>query len=553
MINIEIFKDDLAIKNIEIETSSRISEIVNGFVENYNDILSFKINSKEYKNEDFLITENCTINCITYNHIEGKRIYQDSAIFILTKAIYNLFADKVQLVVEHSIDDGVFCELFGLDDYSEKYIELIQEEMQKIVKNKLWIEKIKFPWNQANEILERQGRKDLINNLNYYSDRDIHLYKCGEYYDFYARPLADNTKTVTTFKVEYQKPGLILRFPQRGSFTMRGNIHFSKKVFEAHQLHDKWLNNLKVHNIIDINKLIDNYEIGRFILHEEALHEKKIANIADEIAQTNIKIILIAGPSSSGKTTFSHRLAVQLLVSGLKPFVIGLDDYFLGRERTPILPNGEYDFESIHALDLELLNNHLTELLAGKEVELPKYNFGRGISEKSGRRVKLSSENVIVIEGIHGLNPELTAQIPDDKKVKIYVTALNQLNIDNHNRIPTTDCRKIRRSVRDYYYRGYSADETLTRWQSVRDGENRNIFPFQENADYIFNSGLTYELGCLKSHAYKELKKIPEYSPNYTEAQRLLVLLGFIKDIPENLVPNNSILKEFIGGSVFLG
>ncbi len=553
MINIELFKDDIHVKNIEIETSSPIRKIVNGFVENYDDVLSFKINSKKYQNDTFVVTEDCKINCITYNHIEGKRIYQDSAIFILTKAIYNLFADKVQLVVEHSIDDGVFCELFGLEDYSEKYIPLIQDEMDKIVKKGLWIDKLKFSWDEANAILERQGRKDLIKNLDYYSGREIDLYKCGEYYDFYSRPLADNTKNVPVFKVDYQKPGLILRFPQRGSFTMRENIDFSKKVFAAHQLHDKWLNNLKVHNIIDINKLIDNYEIGNFILHEEALHEKKIANIAEEIAQTNKKIILIAGPSSSGKTTFSHRLAVQLLVSGLKPIVIGLDDYFLSRDRTPILPNGEFDFESIHALDLDLLNEHLQKLIEGKEVELPKYNFGRGLSEKSGKKVRLASENVIVMEGIHGLNPELTAKISDDNKVKIYVTALNQLNIDNHNRIPTTDCRKIRRSVRDYYYRGYSANETLSRWQSVRDGENRNIFPYQENADYIFNSGLTYELGCLKSHAYKELKKIPKCSPNYTEAQRLLVLLGFIKDIPEKLVPHNSILREFIGGSVFIG
>ncbi|MBI9030430.1 nucleoside kinase [bacterium] len=553
MINIELYKDDIAIKNIEIEKANQIRKIVNGFIENYDEILSFKINNKRYQNDNYLISEDCKINCITYNHIEGKRIYQDSVIFILTKAVYNIFADKVQLVVEHSIDDGVFCELFGLEDYSEKYVYLIQDEMQKIANKGLWIDKLKFTWEEAKEILSRQGRKDLIKNLDYYSDREIYLYKCGDYYDFYSRPLADNTKNVPVFKVGYQEPGLILRFPQRGSFTMRENIHFSEKVFAAHQLHDKWLNNLKVHNIIDINKLIDTYEIGDFILHEEALHEKKIANIADEIAQTNKKIILIAGPSSSGKTTFSHRLAVQLLVSGLKPIVIGLDDYFLGRDRTPILPNGEYDFESIHALDLELLNNHLKDLLAGQEIELPKYNFGRGLSENSGKHVKLCDDNVIVMEGIHGLNPELTAQIPDDKKVKIYVTALNQLNIDNHNRIPTTDCRKIRRSVRDYYYRGYSANETLSRWQSVRDGENRNIFPYQENADYIFNSGLTYELGCLKSHAYKELKKIPECSPNYTEAKRLLILLGFIKDIPEKLVPNNSILREFIGGSVFIG
>lgn len=552
MINIKLLKDDKKIKYIEIENSKTIAEIVNGFVENYDDILSFKINNKRYGNDSYMISEDCEINCITYNHLEGKRIYQDSAIFILAKAVYSLFADKVKLVVEHSIDDGVFCELFGLKDFSEEYVQQIEEEMNRIVKRKLAINKVKFAWQQAYEILIRQGRTDLIQNLDYYSDRDVSLYKCGEYYDFYSRPLADNTKNIPIFKVTYQKPGLILRFPDKTRFEIKENNGFSQKVFAAHQLHDKWLNILKVHNIIDINKLIDEYEIGNFILHEEALHEKKIANIAEEITHAQKKLILIAGPSSSGKTTFSHRLAVQLLVAGLKPIVIALDDYFLSRDRTPVLANGQFDFESINALDLELMNTHLKELIAGKEVELPKFNFGRGLSEKSGKKVTLTPQSIIILEGIHGLNPALTSQVADEYKTKIYVTALNQLNIDNHNRIPTTDCRKLRRSVRDFYYRGYNANETLSRWQSVRDGENINIFPYQENADYIFNSALTYELGCIKSHAIKEFKKIPNSSPNYTEAQRLLLLLSFIKDIPERLVPNNSILREFIGGSVFI-
>lgn len=553
MINIELLKDDVLVKKIEIKTSKTIADIVDGVFKKDMEILSFKINNERYHNDSFEISQDCSINCITYDHLEGKRIYQDSVIFILANAVYNLYADKVKLVVEHSIDDGVFCELFGLNGLTEDAAQLIENEMKNIVGKKYAINKIMFEWKEAETILRRQGRKDLIESLDYFSDRFIELYKCGEFYDFYSRPLADNTKNVPTFRVTYRKPGIVLRFPVKSLLETQQSNGFSKKVFEAHQLHDKWLNILNVHNIVDVNRLVDNYEIGNFILHEEALHEKKIANIAEEIKQGSKKLVLIAGPSSSGKTTFSHRLGVQLVVAGVKPIVIGLDDYFLSRDRTPVLDNGELDFESIRALDLELMNSHLTDLLAGKPVELPKFNFSRGLSEKSGRVITLGPDNVIILEGIHGLNPELTDKVPEEHKAKIYVTALNQLNIDNHNRIPTTDCRKIRRSVRDFYYRGYNANETLSRWESIRDGENINIFPFQENADYVFNSALTYELGVLKSHAYKEFSKIPVGTPNYTEAQRLLKLLSFVKDIPEKLVPNNSIIKEFIGGSVFPG
>jgi uridine kinase len=553
MIEVKLQKDDVDVKIVEIESSLTIKEIVNGYIDDYQEILSFKVNNKCYHNDNYKIHGNCSINGITYKHLEGKRIYQDSVIFLMTKAMYNLFNNKYKVVVEHSIDDGVFCEVFGDLPFTTEHAQMILEEMHRISSRGLWIEKFEYTWHEAHEILQRQNRKDLIKNLNYFSARTVHLYKCGNYYNFFSRPLADNTATINSFDISYQKPGFILRFPQTRNFEVNPSIRLSEKMFEAHQRHDKWLHNLRVHTILDINRLIDNYEIGNFMLYEEALHEKLIANIAQEIKEQKKRIVLIAGPSSSGKTTFSHRLAIQLQVSELKPIVIGLDDYFLSRDRTPKKKNGEYDFESLHALDLELLNNHLNDLLNGKSIELPKYNFGRGAAEKSGKIIKLNDDNIIVMEGIHGLNPELTAHIADNEKSKIYVTALNQLNIDNHNRIPTTDCRKLRRMVRDLYYRGYSGEETLTRWKSVREGENKNIFPFQENADYIFDSSLTYELGCIKSHATKELKKIPTSSQNYTEAQRLLLLLSFINDIPERLVPNNSIIREFIGGSCFRG
>jgi len=326
----------------------------------------------------------------------------------------------------------------------------------------------------------------------------------------------------------------------------------SKKVFALHQEHDKWLDILRVHNIYDINRLIDAYDISQFILVEEALHEKKIAEIAaDIVLHEDIKIILIAGPSSSGKTTFAKRLSVQLQASKAKPIVIGMDDYFLNRDRTPRKEDGDYDFESIHSIDLEYLNMQLSQLLNGEQIELPHYDFTRGLRRPSNNYVKMEKDNVIIMEGIHGLNDELTASIPENRKAKIYISALNQLNIDNHNRIPTTDCRLLRRIIRDHQYRGYSAEETLSRWQDVRDGEEKNIFPYQENSTYMFNSSLTYELGVLKKHACKMLLSVPSTSSAYTEARRLLRLLAHCRDIADALVPYNSIIREFTNGSIF--
>lgn len=285
---------------------------------------------------------------------------------------------------------------------------------------------------------------------------------------------------------------------------------------------------------------------------EEALHEQKIASIAMDIAQKpEVKLILIAGPSSSGKTTFAKRLSVQLQACKKRPIVLGLDDYFLPREQTARKPNGEYDFESIKALDLPFLNKQLTEILEGKEVELPMYDFHRGVRRRSHNFVKLGKDDLLVMEGIHGLNDLLTSSIAAQHKVKIYVSALNQLNIDDHNRIPTTDCRLLRRIVRDNQYRGYSATATIQRWQDVRDGEIQNIFPFQENADYMFNSSLTYELGILKKHAWKILHQVSRNSSAYMEANRLLTLLSHVRDIPDALVPYNSIIREFTNGSIF--
>jgi len=552
MMKIELKNDNLPIRELELDAPGSIRDLLKPEQDLPAPIISYKLDNQFYVNEDYLLTQSCRLELLTYNQPEGFRIYQDTAIFILAKALYSLFGTGHRLVIEHSIGDGVYCELFEMDTFTEEDCANLLAEMQRIVANKLPIEKLEMKFSEAEEIFSTMSRSDTLKNLRYYYFRKINLYRCGKFYDYYIRPLADNTGCVSQFDLVYKNPGFILRFPSDKTFTVTQPFQLPKKLFALHQEHDKWLDILKVHNMIDINALIDDYEISQFILVEEALHEKKIAEIATSITgHPDVRLVLIAGPSSSGKTTFAKRLSVQLQACKITPITISLDDYFLSRDKTPRKPNGDFDFENIHALDLELLNKQMNLLLKGEPVELPKYNFGRGVSQPSHNTIKLNKDNVIVMEGIHGLNDQLTASIPARHKAKIYISALNQLNIDNHNRIPTTDCRLIRRMVRDYRYRGYSADETLSRWCDVRAGEDQNIFPYQENADYMFNSSLTYELGVLKKYAWRMLQQISPKSFSYTEAQRLLTLLGFIKDIPDAQVPYNSIIREFTTGSIF--
>lgn len=549
---IELKIDGTPFKEYDLDEPTTIQEIMKSVSGLPCPVLSYKINHNHYVNDEYLLDRETLIDGITFQHPEGYRIYQDTALFILAKAMYTVFGSEHDLVAEHSISDGVYCEVFGLETFSAEDCAKVAAEMHKIVENAVPIDKIEVRFDEAEEIFGAMGRTDLLKNFQYYSPRKINIYKCGKFYDFYIRPLADNTKFVTSFEMVYKAPGFILRFPSGNDCTVLQPFEFPVKLFNTHQEHDKWLNILKVHNMIDLNMLIDSYDISQFILVEEALHEKRIAEIAAQIvANPDWKIILIAGPSSSGKTTFAKRLSVQLQASKAIPMVIGLDDYFLSRDKTPKKENGTYDFESLYALDIELLNKQMTQLLNGEAVELPKFNFTRGRSQRVHPPVKLNKDSIIVMEGIHGLNDILTADIPAKNKVKVYVSALNQLNIDNHNRVPTTDCRLIRRMVRDNRYRGYTAEETLLRWSDVRDGEEKNIFPFQENADFMFNSSLTYELGVFKKYAWKMLQKIAPKSHVYTEAQRLLALLYYIKDIPETLVPYNSIIREFTNGSIF--
>ena len=549
---IDIRKDTEKHSLIETDEPKAISLLLKGTGINRSEILSYKINHRKYVNEDYVPEGDSVIDCITARHLEGHRIYQDSAIYILGKALHTLLGAGHSLVTEHSIGDGLFCEVFNTEVFSEADTQRVKAEMQKIIDSDLPIEKIEVNISEAIDIFNSMNRRDVVRNLKSSYTENVSIYRCGLYYDYFIGPLADRTAFITEFDLVYQAPGFILRFPSTETQTIPQPFVLPKKVFALNQEQDKWLDILGVHNIYDINQEVKSYDISHFILVEEALHEKKIAEIAaDIILNDAIKLILIAGPSSSGKTTFAKRLSVQLQASQAKPIVLGMDDYFLNRDRTPRKADGDFDFESIYSIDLEYLNLQLSMLLEGEEIEIPRYDFTRGLRRSSNHIVKMAKDNVIIMEGIHGLNDELTAQIPAQRKCKIYISALNQLNIDNHSRIPTTDCRLIRRIVRDHQYRGYSAEETLTRWKDVRLGEERNIFPFQENADYLFNSSLTYELGILKKHAWKLLKGVSNKSTVYTEAQRLLRLLSYHLDIEDNLVPYNSILREFTNGSIF--
>ncbi len=531
-------------------------------------IIIAKYNCNTYiREEDFKIENNSSVEFITYKSPEGYRIHQASVIYLLNKAFDEIFVRKnkpnKRLVVEHSIGDGVYCETFTDGNEDIHNVPLTKDEIKKLsdkindyINRKLDIVKVKVKKEKAFEIFKRQERDDLTKIFSGSSEENIELYKCEDYYDYSIRELVVNTSTIKGFDIKYLSPGLIIRFPDKNAIEI-GKFELKHKLFKTHQLHDKWLNILQLHNVTSLNRRISQEnkfkEIKRTILIEEALHENKIVEIASTIAtkMKQIKLVLIAGPSSSGKTTFAKRLDIQLRVEKLGTKVLNLDNYFVSRDRTPRKENGDFDFESIYALDLDLLNEHLNSLLKGKEINIPKYDFKQGLQKISDKKMKLEENDILIIEGIHGLNEQLTESVPFYLKTKIYVSALNNLNIDSHNRIATTDSRKIRRIIRDSKYRNHPAEKTLSMWEAVREGEDKNIFPYQENADFMFNSTLTYELGVLKKHALKELMSIKEENPNYLEAQRLLKILSHFKDIPDEIVPLNSILREFIGGNIF--
>ena len=481
----------------------------------------------------------------------GIKIYSRTLQYIFIKASLDLFPNA-KIKIEHSISKGTFGEIIKEQPINKDEISLIKERMLSLIAKDIPINKVEVTKDKAIEIFTQYNMEDKVKILMQIQFENVSLYELDGRYDYFYGDMAYSTGIIRAFDLIPYAHGFILRNPVEEDVTTLQTFNEQKRLANIFYETEEWFNILGVGEVGSLNEKVDSKDKKNIILISEALHEKKIAYMADKIAnRENTKVVLIAGPSSSGKTTFANRLGIQLRVNGLMPVRISLDDYFIDRDLSPRDENGDYDFESIQSIDLVRFNNDLKELLSGKEIEMPIYNFKTGKREEIGNRLILPTKGIVIIEGIHGLNPILTKEIPDENKYKIYISALTQLNIDNHNRIATTDVRKVRRIVRDYLSRGYGAEDTLLMWPSIKKGEKKNIFVYQNEADDMFNSTLPYELCVLKPYAIKELEKIKPGSPVYSEAKRLKSFLYFFKEIEFKDVLDNSILREFIGGSCF--
>jgi len=495
----------------------------------------------------------CKVVFIDRRHPDGSRMATRGLTMVLVKAVREVFPNR-EIKVLHSLSKGLFCRWDDGIPMKIKEIQKIERRMREIIDadEKLICKKITR--EEGKEIFKAAGFPDKVKLLNYRQKPDMKVYYCGDYVNYFFGRLPPSTGAVKEFELKYYPPGLILRYPSTMYPDGIPPYREEKKIAQIYSEHKHWAEIMEVSDVASLNAVITNGDTTDLIRVAEALHEKKIAKIADLITENvdNIKIVLIAGPSASGKTTFAQRLAVQLRVNGMKPVALSLDDYFVNKEQTPLDEDGEYDFEHIEAIDLALFNEHLQQLLLGEEVSIPRYDFKKGRRIENHKRMSLTEKNILIVEGIHGLNNLLTESIPNENKYKIYVSALTMLNLDNHNRIPTTDGRIIRRIVRDHQFRNHSALETIYRWPSVRRGEERFIFPFQEEADIMFNSALIYEIAVLKGFVEPLLKKIPQSEPAYAEAKRLLSFTDNFLSIGTDEIPPNSILREFIGAACFM-
>lgn len=481
----------------------------------------------------------------------GSRAYTRTLFFVLCKAVQDIYPNT-DVVIDIPVSNGFYVDIRLGRPVVEEDVNILRRRMQEIIDAKMPIRRYMVPTEDAIALFQEKGDVEKVKLLKTSGSIYTTYYKIGEYVDFYYGTLLTNTSGLYLFGLEKYYDGMLLRIPSLKDPDKLGEMTKQDKMFDIFKEHHRWQDILGIRTVGDFNQAIDAGHATDIINISEALQEKKIAQIAEDIAnRQGVKLVLLAGPSSSGKTTSCKRLSIQLAVNGLKPLQISLDDYFVDRDRTPKDDNGEYDFESIYALNLDLLNEQFNALFRGEEVELPKYDFPSGKSVKSGKKLKMEPNNVLVVEGIHALNPELTAHIPQEQIYRVYASALTTILLDNHNYIPTTDNRLLRRIIRDYKYRGVSAQETIHRWPSVRTGENKWIFPYQENADAMFNTAMLYELSVLKMQAEPLLQQVPENCEEHAEAYRLLKFLKYFKGIPYNNLPPTSLLREFLGGSSF--
>ena len=481
----------------------------------------------------------------------GSRAYTRTLFFVLCKAVQDIYPNT-DVVIDIPVSNGFYVDIRLGRPVVDEDVNILRRRMQEIIDSKMPIRRFTVPTEEAIALFQEKGDVEKVKLLRTSGSIYTTYYKIGEYVDYYYGTLLTNTSQLYLFGLEKYYDGMLLRIPSVSNPDVLGEMTRQDKMFDIFKEHHRWQEILGIRTVGDFNQAIDVGHTTDIINISEALQEKKLAKIAEEIAsREGVKLVLLAGPSSSGKTTSCKRLSIQLAVNGLKPLQISLDDYFVDRDKTPKDENGEFDFESIYALNLDLLNEQFNALFRGEEVELPKYDFPSGKSVKSGKMLKLEPNNVLVVEGIHALNPELTAHVPEEQIFRVYASALTTILLDNHNYIPTTDNRLLRRIIRDYKYRGVSAQETIHRWPSVRSGENKWIFPFQENADAMLNTAMLYELSVLKMQAEPLLQQVPENCEEFAEAYRLLKFLKYFKGIPYNNLPPTSLLREFLGGSSF--
>jgi uridine kinase len=496
------------------------------------------------------ITSDVEVEPITMSSTDGSRIYRRSLSFVLIVAAQELFPDA-KIIVDHSMPfGGFFCEVTGRPPLNADEIARLERRMRDIVAADEPIIKQRMSLDAAQQVFTAQGYDDKLRLLHYRTKNYLTVYQLRDTTDYFYGYMVPSTGYLRYFRVRERQPGFVLHFPRRSRPGDLMGYSESPKLFTVFRQHADWMQIMDVEDVAALNHAIETDRIREVILVHEALHEHRIADIAEMIVQRRgqVRTVLVAGPSSSGKTTFAKRLSIQLLSQGFRPVAIELDNYFVDREMTPKDQDGNYDFEALQALDLPLFNEQLLQLMEGREVQLPHYNFKTGRREE-GQRLSITPDHIIVIEGIHGLNPALVPHIPAERVFRIFVSALTQLNIDRHNRVPTTDTRLVRRIARDNATRGYTARDTIGRWEAVRAGENRNIFPFQENADVMFNSALVYEHAVLKPLVEPLLRQIRPGAPEYSEADRLLAFLEWFLPGPPEHVPGNSLLREFIGGS----
>ena len=538
-------------KSQKVEIGSTLFDVFSSFdLKMTHGPVSARVNNK-VEGMHYRVYNSKDVEFLDMNSASGSRAYTRTLFFVLCKAVQDIYPNT-DVVIDIPVSNGFYVDIRLGRPVVDEDVNILRRRMHEIIDSKMPIRRFTVPTEEAIALFQEKGDVEKVKLLRTSGSIYTTYYKIGEYVDYYYGTLLTNTSQLYLFGLEKYYDGMLLRIPSVSNPDELGEMTRQDKMFDIFKEHHRWQEILGIRTVGDFNQAIDAGHATDIINISEALQEKKLAKIAEEIAsRKGVKLVLLAGPSSSGKTTSCKRLSIQLAVNGLKPLQISLDDYFVDRDKTPKDENGDFDFESIYALNLDLLNEQFNALFRGEEVELPKYDFPSGKSVKSGKKLKLEPNNVLVVEGIHALNPELTAHVPEEQIFRVYASALTTILLDNHNYIPTTDNRLLRRIIRDYKYRGVSAQETIHRWPSVRAGENKWIFPFQENADAMLNTAMLYELSVLKMQAEPLLQQVPENCEEFAEAYRLLKFLKYFKGIPYNNLPPTSLLREFLGGSSF--